>query len=242
MASRDAKPAGTRLVPAGGEPAFLHPKPVRALWGVGEATFARLEELGVATIGDLAAVPRATLVRRLGEALGAQLADLAGGIDPRPITPSGPHRSLSVEETFARDLVAPDAMRRRLLAQADRLAGRMRRAGVVAGTVVLKVRYGDFTTITRSQTSSAPVTSAQELYEAACSLLDRTDAATRPVRLLGLGIDGLAASVEPRQLGLTSRRWDDVDAAIDGLRDRFGPGAVGRARLLDDEPRTPGTE
>lgn len=242
MASRQAKPSGIVVVPAGAETAFLHPKPVRDLWGVGEATLARLEELGVVTIGDLAEIPRPTLCRRLGDALGSQLADLARGIDDRPVSTAGPHRSISVEETYEQDLTAGERIRRELLAQSDRVGSRMRRAGVVAGTVVLKVRYGDFTTISRSHTFPAPVSTAHQIYAAVLELLRRTDAGKRPVRLLGVGVEGLVDAGEPRQLDLDERSWEDVERAVDGLRRRFGTEVVERARLLDEQGDLPGPQ
>lgn len=233
LASRDAKPSGLLVVPAGTERVFLDPHPVRALWGVGEATYARLEELGVASIGDLAAVPRGTLVRRLGVSLGGLLADLAHGHDERPVTPGGAARSISVEETYDADLQGEEVVRRELLALADRLAERLRTAGVLAGAVHLKVRYDDFTTVTRSHTFEVPVATAQRLFQAAVVLIAKTAVATRPVRLLGLGGDGLTAVDRPQQLDLDPRPWDDVEAAMGEVRDRFGRGAVERARLLD---------
>lgn len=240
MASRDAKPDGVFLVPAGGEIDFLHPKPVRALWGVGEATHARLEELGVSTIGDIAAFPRVTLVRRLGDALGGHLWDLASGLDDRSVEPVSSARSISVEETFDSDLVDADRIDREVLALADRLASRLRRAGFVASTVHIKVRYDDFTTVTRSHTFEQPVSTARDLYRTALTLLVRTAARVRPVRLLGIGAEGLIASAEPLQLGLEPR-WDDLEDVVEQVRGRFGSSAVARARLVDGNASSPDT-
>ena len=234
MASRDAKPDGLFVVTAGGELAYLHRKPVRALWGVGEATHARLEEIGVVTIGDLAALPREVLIRRLGGALGGHLADLAAGIDPRPVAPGEEIRSISVEETYDTDLGDVGRMHRELLAQADRLAARLHREGFLATTVHLKVRYGDFTTVTRSHTFAEPVAMARDLHRTALALLGRTDAAQRPVRLLGIGASGLVAASAPRQLDLSEGSWADVERAIATVRDRFGQSAVDRASLTGE--------
>lgn len=233
MASRDAKPDGMLIVHAESARDYLRAKPVRALWGVGEATHARLEELGVATVGDIADYPRETLVRRLGDSLGSHLWDLASGSDPRRVEPADGGRTISVEQTFETDLTSREDMERELLAHADRLATRLRRSGYVATTVQLKVRYGDFTTVTRSHTVDHTVSTARDLYRIALELLDRTDAARRPVRLLGLGTDGLVGSGEPRQLGLGPRSWEDLEAAVESVRRRFGGSAVERARLLD---------
>lgn len=237
LASRAAKPDGLHLVPAGSEQAFLHPLPVRALWGVGEATYARLEQLGVRTVGELAALPRATLQRRLGEALGGHLSDLAQARDDRPVVAGGPAKSISVEETYPADLSGRPSLEGELLRLADRLASRLRRSGMAARTVVLKVRFGDFATVTRSRTYPAPLDTAHELYRAALALLERAAVGRRPVRLLGLGTEGLSESGSPRQLGLEARPWDHLEAAVDRVRDRFGSAAVTPARLTGQRGR-----
>jgi DNA polymerase-4 len=234
LASRAAKPDGLVLVPAGGETAFLHPLPVRALWGVGEATHARLEELGVRTVGDLAALPGDLLERRFGRALGGHLGDLAAGRDDRPVEPGGPVKSVSVEETFATDLGERSRWEEELLRLADRLAGRLRAAGVAARTVSLKVRFADFTTLTRSQTLSGAVDTAHDLYHAALDLLDRAAPGRRKVRLLGLAGENLEEAAGPRQLQLEPHRWGELEAAVGKIRERFGRQAVRRARLAGD--------
>ncbi len=241
LASRAAKPDGLRLISAGGEIAFLHPLPVRALWGVGEATHARLEELGVHTVGELAALPRELLERRLGPALGGHLSDLAWGRDQGPVEAGGPAKSVSVEETFATDLVGRQALETELLRLADRLAGRLRAASAAARTVTLKVRFADFTTITRSRSLPGAVDTAQDLYHAARELLDRAGVGRRKVRLLGLGGDHLEEAGAPRQLGLEPRAWGEVEAAMGRVRERYGRDAVRRARLAGprEEPSDP---
>jgi len=231
LASRAAKPDGLFLIRAGEEAAFLGSLPVQALWGVGEATLARLEELGVRTVGDLEALPRELLERRLGRAMGGHLSDLARGIDERPVEAGGPARSVSVEETFGTDIAGRPAMEEELLRLADRLAGRLRAAGVAARVVGLKVRFADFTTISRSRTLAAPVETAQDLYHAALELLERAAVGRRKVRLLGLAGEGLEPPGAPRQLALEPRRWDEVEAAMSRVRERFGREAVRRARL-----------
>lgn len=231
LAGRAAKPDGLLLVPAGEEAAFLHPLPVRSLWGVGEATHARLEGLGVRTVGDLAALPRDLLERRLGRVMGGHLSDLAHARDERPVEPGGPAKSVSVEETFAVDLAGRPALEEELLRLADRLAGRLRAAGTAAHTVSLKVRFADFTTIERSHRLPAAVDTAHDLYHAALGLLERAGVDRRRVRLLGLAGEGLEAAAAPRQLGLEPGSWAEVEAAMGRVRDRFGRKAVSRARL-----------
>jgi len=241
LASRAAKPDGLLLVRAGEEAAFLQPLPAGALWGVGEATLARLEELGVRTVGDLEALPRELLERRLGRALGGHLSDLARGRDERPVEAGGPARSVSVEETYGIDIEGKPAMEEELLRLADRLAGRLRAAGVAARVVGLQVRFADSTTISRRQTLAAPVETAQDLYHAALGLLERAAVGRRKVRLLGLASEGLEEAGTPRQLALEPRRWGEVEAAMGRVRERFGREAVRRARLAGrpEEPSPP---
>ena len=237
LASRAAKPDGLLLVPGGTEKAFLHPMPVRALWGVGEATYARLEELGVRTVGDLAAYPRETLEGRLGRTLGGYLWNLANARDDRPVEPGGSVKSLSVEETFETDISGAPALEVELLRQADRLGSRLRGEGLLAGTVHLKVRFPDFSTITRSVTLPGPVDTSHDLYETAILLLKRTAVGGRPVRLLGLGAGSVVQASRPLQLGLEQRPWGDVESAVDRIRERFGASAVSRARLAPRSER-----
>lgn len=232
LASEEAKPDGMLVVPAGGETAFLHPKPVGALWHVGEATKARLEELGIATIGDLAAFPRDTLRRRLGPTMGTALSELAAAHDPRPVVAGGGAKSVSVEQTYESDISDSAVVERELLRQSDRLSRRLRRAGLAGTTVTLKVRLADFSTLSRSETS-APSASSHDLFEAAKRLLSRAGVTGRPIRLLGLAMTGLEPLDAPRQLELEGRDWSDLDDAVALVRDRFGDGSVGPARLID---------
>ena len=238
MASRDAKPDGLHFVSAGSELEYLHPKAVRSLWGVGEATLARLEELGIATIGDIAAFPSDTLTRRLGSALGGMLWNVAHGRDD-PLAGGGPvSHSISVEETFEVDLVEIEDMDRKLLGQSDRLTARLRRAGFLPMTIGVKVRYPDFLTVSRSHTFSEPVSTSAEIYEVARQLLRSTDAQGRGVRLIGLSGDGLVSLEGPRQLGLGDTTWEEIDEVMEDVRTRFGSDAVSRARLADPDPPT----
>ena len=162
LASEAAKPraspagvrpgAGVVVVEPGEELAFLHPLPVQALWGVGPATLARLQRLAVTTVGDLAAVPEATLVGALGQANGRHLHQLANGIDDRPVVADRELKSVGHEQTFARDLTAADDLGREVVRMSDAVATRLRAAGLAGRTVTLKVRFASFRTITRSST------------------------------------------------------------------------------------------
>ena len=152
-ASGKAKPDGIRVIAAGAELAFLHPLPISDLWGVGAVTQAALASLGIATIGDLATTPSVTLQRHLGQTVGAQLAALARAEDDRPVVTDSSARSISVEETYPDDLTTSEAIERELLRLCDRLAARLHRSGLGGRTVTLKVRFEDFTTVSRSRRS-----------------------------------------------------------------------------------------
>ena len=233
LASQEAKPDGVHLVPAGGIEEFLHPLPVRRLWGVGEATYAQLERLGVETIGDLAGIPRDTLERRIGATLGRHLHQLARGIDERPVVGGGGEtKSISVEVTYDTDIEGTDRLSAELLGQSDQVADRLRAAGLAGRTVTLKVRFSDFTTITRSRTLESATNVGRDIYRTACHLLERSEVGERPVRLIGVGLSMLSTAGTPNQLA-TDRPavWDDLADAVTEVRDRFGSGAVKPARL-----------
>lgn len=232
LASEEAKPDGLLLVPAGQELSFLHPLPVRRLWGVGEATYASLESLGISSIGDLAAVPGHTLQQRLGPSLGQHLHALAQARDDRPVSADSEAKSISVEQTFELDLADADVIEAEVLRQCEKVGSRLRRAGLAGRTVTLKVRYADFTTVTRSHSFASAADVSHDLFVAARDLLGRVDL-TRTVRLLGVGVSVLEPSGSPRQLGLDRpAAWDDVTAAVDQIRSRFGDNAVSPARLV----------
>jgi DNA polymerase-4 len=235
LASASAKPDGCLHVPKSKQLEFLHSLPVESLWGVGPATLAGLERLGVATIGELAEMPEQAVVSALGVANGRHLLALANGIDDRPVEPDLEAKSVSVEETYETDLLGRSVVETALLAHAQRLSGRLRRSGLGARTVTVKVRYEDFTTITRSLTGEV-VDSPRDLYQCALSLIEDVDL-ERPVRLLGLGGSKLEAGAEPRQLSLAnSEQWQRLEDAVSGVRERYGDHAVEPARLLRPAP------
>jgi len=236
LASRVAKPDGVHLVPADGVRAFLDPLPVGALWGVGARTEEVLNRHGIGTVADVAAAGLSTLRRALGEAHAAHLYALAHGVDARRVDPHGREKSAGAEETFARDLVDPVDRRRELLRLADRTARMLRHRGVRARTVALKVRFADFTTITRARTLPAPTDLARDLYATATELLDALGDLA-PVRLLGVRGEGLVpADRAPEQivLGEPEHGWSEAERAADQARSRFGVAAVRPASLLGD--------
>ncbi len=239
LASEAAKPDGYRHVPLETQLEFLHQLPVGSMWGVGPATLAGLQRLGVVTVADLAELPEQTVLATLGPTHGRHLLELARGVDNRPVIPDTEAKSISVEETYARDLEGRETMETALLAHSQRLADRLRRAGLGARTVTLKVRYEDFSTITRSVTLSGPIDSPRDLYHRALELLGSVDV-DRPVRLLGLGGSGLEGESQPRQLDLAGdESWVKVSEAVADVRDRFGDHSVEPARLLDRKRQYP---
>jgi DNA polymerase IV len=244
LASEAAKPrvtpqgprpgAGVVVVPPGEEVAFMHPLPARALWGVGPKTLARLERLGVSTVGDIAALPVGTLVRALGESHGRHLHDLSHARDERPVEPDQRPKSIGHEETFPHDVHEPERLAREVVRMADGVALRLRRSQVAGRTVVLKVRFGDFRTLTRSATLPAAVDDAVTLARAANELLATVDP-TPGVRLLGVTATNLAPAGDARQLSfddLAGRSRHDASGAVDEIRERFGDAAIGPASTV----------
>ncbi|MGH8944819.1 MAG: DNA polymerase IV [Acidimicrobiia bacterium] len=231
LASEEAKPDGLCHIPVSGQLGFLQSLPASSLWGVGPATLASLRRLGVESVGDIAAIPEPTLIGLLGPASGRHLHDLARGIDPRPVESDSEAKSVSVEETYPRDLEGRSVLEAALLSHAQRLSGRLRRAGLVGRTITLKVRFDDFSTVSRSHTTEAGHDGARELYREAIRLLAEVEP-RRPVRLLGLGAGLLEVAGSARQFELGhSGNWEKVEEAIGGIRDRFGDDAVTPARL-----------
>ncbi|MBW3667516.1 MAG: DNA polymerase IV [Actinobacteria bacterium] len=231
LASEAAKPDGLRHIPASDQLEFLHALPASSLWGVGPATLASLQRLGVATVGDIAGIPEQTLMRHLGPASGRHLHELAQGHDPRGVEADTEAKSISVEETYSRDLEGRAVLESSLLAHAQRLSGRLRRAGLAGRTITLKVRFDDFRTVTRSHTAERACDGSREIYREAIALLDHLEP-ERPVRLLGLGASMLEERSTSRQLELgDDGGWKRVEEAVAGIRERFGDQAVGPARL-----------
>jgi DNA polymerase-4 len=241
LASQKAKPDGLLRVPADGIEDFLHPLPITALWGVGEKTGEALRRLGLKSVADVAAMPRRTLQRAVGDSLGAHLFDLATGVDERVVTPHEPTKSVGSEETFANDLDSSPEIVREILRLSERTAGRLRGAGLCGRTVTLKVRFSNFKTITRSRTLEEEVDNTHEIYDAARSLYEKLDPVRPRIRLLGVSVSGVTGGPPRRQMSLLSGAggpgWTEATEAIDSIRERFGDEAVGPAALLDGDDR-----
>jgi DNA polymerase-4 len=240
LASTRSKPDGLLVVPADRVIDFLHPLPVGALWGVGEKTEAQLTRLGLRTVGDIANTPLATLTRALGQASGTHLHELSWGRDPRSVNPHEPEKSVSNEETFEHDIDDPAVIHAHLLALADKVAGRLRAAGYVGRTVSLKVRFADFSTITRSRTLPRPTDVGMEVYDTVRALYEALGLQRVRIRLVGVRIEGLAEAQDaPHQLllGEPEHGRREAEVAVDTLRARYGSDAVRPARLVNPDRR-----
>jgi DNA polymerase-4 len=230
IASDLRKPDGLVVVEPGSEATFLAPLPIARLWGVGPSTAAALRDFSVATIGDLAALDRAALVRRFGKH-GASLVDRAHGRDGDPVDDPDSAKSVSHEHTFDEDTSDPEVLERTLLAMAEGVSGRLRHAGLKAVTVTVKVRDSGFNTITRQRTLREPTDMTEPIWRTALDLA-RPEMRGKRIRLLGVGTSGFG---EREQLGLFEAgddRQRRVTEAADEVRERFGMRAITRARLL----------
>jgi len=230
VASDLRKPDALVVVAAGTEAAFLAPLPISRLWGVGEKTANALAELGVTTIGDLAALPDDTLGRRFGNQ-GRVLGQRARGIDASPVSAADPARSVSHEHTFDVDTADPDALERTLLALSEGVAGRLRAGGVKARTIAVKVRDSSFSTVSRQRTLSQPTDQTEVIFEAVVDLA-RPQLHGIRVRLLGVAASQLGEGDQMALFAGDERKRRATEAA-DEIRRRYGSKAIRRARLLD---------
>ena len=260
LASRAAKPRaqtqgklpgeGVVVVAPEEELSFLHPKSVAQLWGVGPATAKRLTDLGVRTVGDLAGLPEAVLVRALGKAHGRHLAALARGDDTEPVVPDRPTKSVGHEETFREDIADRKILQRHALRMAESVAGHLRAIGRTGRTVTIKVKLGDFSVVTRSHTVGTGLDTGSAIGAVATALLDATELPSG-VRLLGVSMSGLQRASAGQQLSFVlgspvagelaggaadavrrQEHWREVTAAIDAIRRRYGTAAVGTASMV----------
>jgi DNA polymerase-4 len=237
LASSRAKPDGLLVVPAAETVAFLHPQPVSALWGVGGKSEEQLQRLGLRTVGDVANVPFEALKRAVGPANATRLHELSWGRDPRAIELTREEKSVGHETTFETDVTDPVALHRELLRLSDAVGARLRRAGVQARTVSLKLRFEDFTTITRSRTLGEPTDLGKRIYEEARALYDAASQGGRPVRLIGVRGEGLSGAVASLGLWDDDEQWREVEGTVDAIGSRFGAGVVRPAALLGEAQR-----
>lgn len=239
VASAASKPDGLLVVEPGREEAFLHPLPIERLWGVGAVTAHKLHSNGVYTIGQLAELEAATAEGWLGKAAGARLHALARLQDPRPVETTKRHESIGSQRALVDGSYTGDELGLILTQIIDGLAKRLRHRGSSCATVVLRLRYGDFTRATRSRTLAAPTDRTDVLLGAAQRLLTAAapDISRRGITLIGVSLARLtsAGNVQP-ELALD---WNDgarIDTALDAVRDRFGSTAVTRAALIGRDP------
>ena len=232
MASTISKPDGLLIVAEADTEAFLRPRSVRALWGVGPKASEALESRGVRTIADVLDTPRDLLDRALGRAMGDRVWHLARGIDPRPVDTQRVEKSVGHEETFHDDISDTAVLRTELRRLADRVGARLREGGWEATTLSIKVRFADFTTITRSQSLSEPTAVGQRIGDAAHELFASVERPL-PIRLIGVRAEKLhVAGSAPLALWDDDAEWRRIEDALDGATARFGRGTVTRATLL----------
>lgn len=223
-------PNAIKIILPGEEATFLAPLPATELWGIGPKTAERLQKLGIHTIGDIAHYPAEDLARHFGKQ-GQAMARHARGIDEREVVTSHETKSISKEITFDHDINDPERLTRTLRRMADGIGRETRKSGLTGATIKIKLRWSDFTTLTRQTTLPAPTDQDNDIYQAALTLFQQNWPPGKPVRLIGVGISGFGAT--SHQLGL----WEDVahtqqqrrlQSTIDDLRDRFGENAVQR--------------
>lgn len=237
LASTRIKPDGLLLIPMDSVIDFLHPLPIGALWGVGEKNEERLSRLGLVTVGDIASTPERTLTRALGS-MGSSLYELSWGRDPRAVIPHSPEKSVSNEHTFITDIDDPEVVRAEIAKLADKVAARLRKAGIRGKTVTLKLRFADFSTITRSKTGSH-TDLAHEIYTTCWNLYQALGLQRVRIRLVGVKVDGLISATDASdQLTFDEPEHGrrDAELAIDKLRSKFGSGAVASGRTLAAGP------
>lgn len=233
LASQHCKPNGMLEIKSDRILEFLHPLPVRALWGVGPKTAESLDRLGLHTVADIANTPRSTLVRALGDATGESLYELAWGRDYRNVIPDEPERSIGNEETFARDIDSPEEILAEFLRMAEKATARLRERGLFAKTVTMKIKFADFTTLSRAKTLPIGIDGTHETYEIVKKLYLALHNEGARIRLVGVSLSNLLDEAPVQlELGARERGWRDADTAIDKAKARFGGGSVRPGRLI----------
>ncbi|MBO9704303.1 MAG: DNA polymerase IV, partial [Arthrobacter sp.] len=244
IASTRSKPDGLLVIEPEQQLEYLHALPVKALWGVGGKSEQQLARLGLSTVADVAATPLPVLRKAFG-AMGEHIHALAWGRDPRPVTPERVDKSMSAETTFAEDTRDAAALHRALLSLSHRVARRLRSGEMSAGGVALKLRYADFSTITRSRRLDYATDSGAKLYELSRMLLDAVGPLPQAIRLIGVRADHLEAGSGAVQLSFDRQddNWRKVEKSLDEVRDKFGTSGLTPARLLGSRARNrPGPE
>jgi DNA polymerase-4 len=235
IASAHCKPNGVLEIDPDKMLDFLHPLPAAEIWGVGPKTNEHLAKLGLVTVGDIANTPRGTLIRVLGQASGSSLYELAWGRDYRDVVTERIEKSISASETFDIDLDNQEEILKELLRLTEKSTERMRAKGFATNTISIKVRFADFSTITRAKTLDLPITSTQEIFEVAKNLYLALKLDRALIRLVGISLDSLVENEDIQQMVLGQRNigWKQADKAVDLIKAKFGRGSLRPARLVE---------
>jgi len=238
IASDLEKPDGLTVVPHDRVREFLDPLPIERMWGVGKATRKVLKRLNIHTFADLRQTQVEVLEKRLGKH-GLQMHLLSMGIDERGVVPEHEAKSIGHEQTFLEDVIRLEAAKRELLELANRVARRMRKHAVSGQTITLKVKYSDFTQITRSQTLSESTDDGTKIYQTVCRLLEKTSVGKRPARLLGVSVSQLSFPEMAEQLYLFNADRENqkkrmLNAALDSLQEKFGEKSIRPGTLIKE--------
>ena len=238
LATNFAKPDGLHVVPADKVIEFLHPLPIGALWGVGEKTAEQLSRLGLVNVADIANTPVKTLARVIGQAAAEHLYELSWGRDPRVVTPNQAEKSIGAERTFESDIDDPEEILAQILDLSNKVAKRLRAAEYFSRTITIKVRFADFTSVTRSKSLPSSTDLATDIYATAKSLFEAMHLQRARIRLVGVRATGLVPTSESSvQLEFSDRDsgWREAEEAIDQVALKFGNSAVKPARLIKPE-------
>ncbi len=238
LATNFAKPDGLHVVPADKVIEFLHPLPIGALWGVGEKTAEQLARLGLVNVSDIANTPVKTLARVVGQAAAEHLYELSWGRDPRVVTPNQAEKSIGAERTFEADIDDPEEILAQILDLSNKVAKRLRAANYFSRTITIKVRFADFTSVTRSKSLSASTDLATDIYGTSKSLFEAMHLQRARIRLVGVRATGLVPTSESSvQLEFSNRDsgWREAEEAMDQVSLKFGNSAVKPARLIKPE-------
>ncbi len=237
IASDMEKPDGLTLILPDKVPEFIDSLPVKKVPGVGKKMFRQLELLGLRTLGDVQRLPEKSLLKHLGK-FGKRLRTLSSGNDHSPVTPQAPHKSISSERTLAADTRDVKLLKRYLLSQCGEVSKQLRKTGVRAKTITIKIKDENFKTVTRRTTIAIPTQSSKTIYKHAAQLMDDYKI-TKKIRLIGVGTSGFSSVTASVQMGLfdthaeTRDDWEKIDKALDSISKKFGKDVVGRATLKD---------
>lgn len=236
LASQRCKPDGMLEIKSDRILEFLHPLPVRAIWGVGPKTAESLDRLGLHTVADIAHTPRSTLVRALGDSTGESLYELAWGRDYRDVIPDEPEKSIGNEETFTRDLDSPEEILREFLRMTEKATARLRERELFAKTISIKIKFADFTTLSRSKTLAIAIDNTHDTYEIVKALYQALHIDRARLRLVGVSLENLREDAPVQlELGARERGWREADNAMDKAKARFGRSSVRPGRLISSE-------